>query len=76
MNPNEAIQILSGTGYSQDERKQASMVLREAADKRTARKPESISADQYNLYECPACGKDVYIIHGFCRYCGQAIDWS
>ena len=76
MNPNEAIQVLVSNNSSQNDRKQASLVLREAADYRTVKKPICETVGGYSLCNCPTCGRDVYSYHGFCRYCGQAIDWS
>lgn len=53
---------------------QAFKTIRELVDRATLKKP---SIDSYDVIRCPKCCGHIptkYI--SYCRYCGQAIDWS
>lgn len=85
MTPQEALKIRNNPHFNDVDNQALSTCIDEALEKQIPKKP--IYEDVGNIYgalkrTCPNCG-DVCIVtkraipfEHYCRYCGQALDWS
>lgn len=89
MKPEEAIEIVNGNFINatleenethSDAFERAFKMAKAALEKQIPKKP---SGDYHSVphYRCPNCNREVVLYeisakYPYCKYCGQAIDWS
>lgn len=61
----------------QEQFKEAYRVALQALEKQIPKNPRKYKASKDFIYfECPRCDNKIQADVKYCRYCGQALDWS
>lgn len=72
----QTIALCEGTGIFKENLDYWKKV-KEAIEKQIQEKPRKYKASPHLIYfECPACDRNIQADIKYCRYCGQALDWS